>query len=369
LYLGVDFWWLDWQQWEYTDIPNLNPTYMLNYVFTTNNARRGSLIRPTILHRWGGLGNHKFQLGFSGDVYPSWESLAFQPYFTQTAANVGFMWSHDIGGHNTPVEPELYTRWVQWGAFSPVFRTHCTKQANNDRRIWVFPFENFQIMRDAIQLRLDLIPYIYTAAYETTQTGLAFVYPMYYDYPESTEAYTFPNQYMFGSSMIVAPIVTPVDPVTALAETTVWLPPATSWVEMGSGRLLSGGQTVTRYYTLSEIPVFVASGSIFPMLSTGRKNLGAAQEQYNGLRWRVYVGDALTGQYTLYEDDPDITTQRSASMQTTVSYGFLNGNFIFGIGAASGTTYNSFPSTRTLEFEIVGVPPAQSVTFNSMTGS
>jgi alpha-glucosidase len=84
---------------------------MLNYVFTTNNGRRGDSTRPTILHRWGGLGNHKFQLGFSGDVYPSWESLAFQPYFTQTAANVGFMWSHDIGGHNTPVEPELYTRY------------------------------------------------------------------------------------------------------------------------------------------------------------------------------------------------------------------------------------------------------------------
>lgn len=70
----------------------------------------------------------------------SWESLDFQVYFTLKATNVGFgYWSHDLGGHMTPSPPELYTRWIQWGAFSPIFRTHCTKNPLNDRRIWVYP--------------------------------------------------------------------------------------------------------------------------------------------------------------------------------------------------------------------------------------
>ncbi len=114
-------------------------------------------MRPLILHRWGGLGNHRYQVGFSGDVVPvspivlwlvaleiyyiqAWESLDFQVAFTLSASNVGYgYWSHDIGGHTKPSPPELYTRWVQWGVFSPMFRTHSTKNADNDRRIWVYP--------------------------------------------------------------------------------------------------------------------------------------------------------------------------------------------------------------------------------------
>ena len=105
---GVDFWWLDWQQWGTTTVPGVTPTWWLNYVFFTDMERRGRN-RPMLFHRWGGLGNHRYQIGFSGDAISVWESLAFQPYFTATAANVGFgYWSHDIGGHMPGVvSPEL----------------------------------------------------------------------------------------------------------------------------------------------------------------------------------------------------------------------------------------------------------------------
>lgn len=114
---GVDFWWLDWQQWGTTRIPGVTPTWWLNYVFFTDMERKNQN-RPLLFHRWGGLGNHRYQIGFSGDVISVWESLAFQPYFTATAANVGYgYWSHDIGGHMPGTEPpELYTRWIQWGS-------------------------------------------------------------------------------------------------------------------------------------------------------------------------------------------------------------------------------------------------------------
>jgi alpha-glucosidase (family GH31 glycosyl hydrolase) len=93
---GIDFWWLDWQQWQYSRaIPHLNITWYLNYIFFTQAAKEGS--RPLLYHRWGGLGNHRYQIGFSGDVATSWESLAFQPWFTATASNVGYgYWSHYI---------------------------------------------------------------------------------------------------------------------------------------------------------------------------------------------------------------------------------------------------------------------------------
>jgi len=125
----------------------------------------------------------------------SWWSLDFQVYFTLKATNVGFgYWSHDIGGHTQPSAPELYTRWIQWGAFSPIFRTHCTKDARNDRRIWVYPPMNCEIMCKAMILRASLVPYIYSNARYAYDEGLSLLRPMYYEFPESPEAYTFDHQ-------------------------------------------------------------------------------------------------------------------------------------------------------------------------------
>ncbi len=127
---GVDFWWLDWQQWPYSKkIDGLSNTWWLNYCFFSDMERQG-IVRPMLYHRWGGMGNHRYQIGFSGDTKISWKSLDYQPYFTSTASNVGYgYWSHDIGGHmimdNDTVDakdPELFTRWMQFATFSPIFQ-------------------------------------------------------------------------------------------------------------------------------------------------------------------------------------------------------------------------------------------------------
>ena len=237
---GVDFWWLDWQQSDKTSLEGINPTWWLNYAFFTDMERQGKH-RPLIFHRWGGLGNHRYEIGFSGDTYSTWQSLAYQPYFTATAANVGFgYWSHDIGGHmNGPVEPELYTRWIQFGVFSPILRTHTTKNPGAERRIWAYPPEYSDAMREAFLLRSSLIPYIYTASRGTYDTGVPFLRPLYWDYPEAAEAYTVKDEYLFGDSLLVAPIVAPRDKETGLATRSVWLP-AGSWVEWSTGRVFDG---------------------------------------------------------------------------------------------------------------------------------
>ncbi len=115
-------------------------------------------------------------------------------------------WSHDIGGHVFASPPELFTRWVQYGVLSPIFRSHCTKNADNDRRVWMYPPQNFNVMRDAMQFRARLNPYLYTASRSGFETAISLVHPMYYDWPEEESAYTFKFQYMLGDDLLVAPV-------------------------------------------------------------------------------------------------------------------------------------------------------------------
>lgn len=370
---GVTFWWLDWQQWETTAIPDLNPTIWLNYVFTTNNARRQSKIRPIILHRWGGLGNHKFAWGFSGDVIPSWSSLQFQPYFTWTAANVGYMWSHDLGGHTGPTPPELYTRWIQWGTFSPVFRPHSTKRADIERRIWMYPWPYSEIMKEAFHLRSRLVPYLYTQARHTHDSGVTFLYPLYYDYPESEEAYMSSlNEYKFGPNIIVAPVVQPVDTTTGLAAVKVWIPPGV-WVEWFGGAVFTGPQMITRYYALNEIPVFVRAGTIIPMLPLDKPLLGSARQQYHSLHLKVFVGGMTSGFGEVYEDKGDDIGYLSNEFAWTnftyrAQYNSTKAKtrFTLQIMPTQGS-YPSQPTQRSYRsVEVVGVWPPDKVTVNGI---
>jgi alpha-glucosidase len=242
---GIDFWWLDWQQKLETKMAGVNPTWWLNYVHFTDQQREGN--RPLLFHRWGGLGNHRYQIGFSGDTVSVWPSLAFQPWFTATAANVGYAyWSHDIGGHMPgAVDPELFTRWVQFGAFSPILRTHTTKNPGSERRIWAYPEPYSGILRSTFQLRYALQPYIYTEARRTYDTGVAFFRPLYYDWPEAPEAYANKGEYLFGDQMLVAPVVAAAEKVSGLATEKVWLPEG-DWIEWPTGKRFTGPTTVDR---------------------------------------------------------------------------------------------------------------------------
>lgn len=296
---GVNFWWLDWQQEANTKTPGVNPTWWLNYVHFTDQEREGK--RPLLFHRWGGLGNHRYQIGFSGDVISAWSSLAFQPWFTATAANVGYAyWSHDIGGHIPgPVSPELYTRWVQFGAFSPILRTHTTKNPDSERRIWAYPEPYSGIMRDTFHLRYALQPYIYTEARRTYDTGLAFLHPLYYDWPEANAAYVHKDEYVFGSQMIVDPVTKPVDATTQLATQDVWIPQG-EWVERPTGRQFTGPAEETRRFSIDQIPVYVRAGAIIPMQPpmeyTGQKPI-------DPLILKIYpLPDHQVSRYTLYAD-------------------------------------------------------------------
>ena len=358
---GVDFWWLDWQQQSTTDLPGVNPTWWLNYVHFTDQQREGK--RPLLFHRWGGLGNHRYEIGFSGDTISVWDSLAFQPWFTATAANVGYAyWSHDIGGHMPgAVDPELYTRWIQFGIFSPILRTHTTKNPDSERRIWAYPEPYSEVMRSAYQLREAMQPYLYTEARRTYDTGVAFFRPLYYDWPEEDAAYTSKNEYLFGDQMIVSPVTAPADKISGLTTEQVWLPKG-EWIERPTGKHFAGPTTVERSFTIDQIPVYVRAGAIVPMqpamLHTGEKPVDPLIVNV----WPLKPGQSSS--YSVYEDSGvSVEYQKGVFARTPIKATENGDTLRVEIGPVEG----SFPGmlkTRGYEVRLPADWPPVSVTVN-----
>ncbi len=346
---GIDFWWLDWQQGESTSIRNLDPLPWLNHLHFRDSARRGK--RPMLYSRWGGLGNHRYPIGFSGDTYATWESLRFQPYFTATAANVGYgWWSHDIGGHFGATEPELYARWVQFGAVSPCLRLHSTKDPLAERRPWAFPDAVAQAVKGAIELRYRLFPHLYSAARTASQQGVSLCTPMYYEYPEAEDAYLARGQYFLGDQLLVAPIVSPCDPKTGLASVEVWIPEGT-WYEFSTLETFIGPRWMRIDGDLNRIPIFVKAGGIVPQAP-----LAMRTKDITGDHLIVTVFPGADGQFDLYEDDGTTAAYQNGEFETTAFRSTMldKQTLAIVIGSAVGHC-TGLPQTRTLELHIKSI--------------
>ncbi|MDD5819560.1 MAG: glycoside hydrolase family 31 protein [Bacteroidales bacterium] len=369
---GVDFWWLDWQQWKtskYTE--GLSNTFWLNHTFFNDMVRQGLsegkyARRPIIYHRWGGLGSHRYQVAFSGDTYAKWEVLAYLPWFTATSSNVGFgYWGHDIGGHyqkkgGTSTDPELYTRWLQSAVFSPIFKTHANKNTTMEKRFWMFP-EYFDDMRDAIRLRYTLSPYIYRSAREAYDTGISICRPMYYYWPEDDRAYDCKEQFFFGPDILAASVCTPVDSVTALATRVVWFPEGSDWYDMATGQMYRGGLTDTLRYTIHETPWFVRAGSIIPMASPQITNL---QHDNNEIWLCVAPGDGKF-ETELYEDDGSTQAYESEWATTRVSKESSARSLSLTVEPRSGS-YRGMDPNRTVRIVLESVPAPISVKLGNL---
>ena len=360
---GIDFWWLDWQQEPTTKMAGVTPTWWLNYVHFTDQQREGK--RPLLFHRWGGLGNHRYQIGFSGDSISVWQSLAFQPWFTATAANVGYAyWSHDIGGHMPgAVDPELYTRWVQFGAFSPILRTHTTKNQESERRPWAYPEPYSSILRSAFQLRYALQPYLYTEARRTYDTGVAFFRPLYYDWPEEDAAYTSKNEYVFGDQMLAAPVTAAAEKSTGLTAETVWLPKG-EWIEWPTGKHLNGPAAYERSFSIEQVPVYLKEGAIVPMQPPVRYTGEKPVDPLIVNVWPLAPGQ--TSSYSVYEDSgQSVDYQRGSFARTPVKASQTGDTLTVEIGPVEGS-YPGMLKTRAYELRLSADWPPASVTVNGV---
>lgn len=355
---GVDFWWLDWQQWrESRYVKDLSNTFWLNYTFFNDMVRQSigqglDAQRPLIYHRWGGLGSHRYQLGFSGDTYDEWSVLAFLPYFTATASNVGYgYWGHDIGGHmqlqKHMTDPEMYTRWLQYGVFTPIFKTHSTQSETLDRRIWSYT-NHYNYMYEAIQLRYALSPYIYDAARYAYDSGVSICRPLYYDYPEVENAYNWKEEFMFGDNILATVLCQPMK--NGKTERKMWFPQGSDWYDMAHHKMMKGGQTATLYYTIEENPWYIKAGSILPLAPEGVQTLQASTNQ---LRLLVVPGVGKAS-YTHYEDD-NSTQQYVKEYANTVYTKEDNGKVLKIAVAPRQGSYKGMLPTRQFSIVLEGV--------------
>lgn len=353
---GVDFWWMDWQQGaRITHSKNelakkLDPLWWLNHLHYYDLGRGGKN-RAFIFSRWGGLGNHRYPIGFSGDSVVSWKSLQFQPTFTATAANVGFgWWSHDIGGHMIGIEDsELYTRWVQFGVFSPILRLHCTKNPYQDRAPWSFGEDTFQVVRHAMRLRHLLIPYIYSNAWRFSRTGVPLSTPMYYAHPEKKEAYECKDQYFFGDQLLAAPFVTPRNEETNLSRSSVWFP-AGDWYDLFSGEKFEGEGWKAVYGDINTIPIFSRAGGIVPLAKDPIQN---GVDLPTAFTVKIFPG--ADGRFNLFEDDGESGDYlQGVFCETILSQEWSGSKQTFRIQPPSGQT-EFLPPTRIFDLIFHGI--------------
>jgi alpha-glucosidase (family GH31 glycosyl hydrolase) len=341
---GVDLWWLDWQSGDASRVAGLDPLWLLNHVHYRDAGREGR--RPLTFSRYAGLGSHRQPIGFSGDTYATWASLAAQPEFTATAANVGyFWWSHDIGGH-FPVEhdPELMVRWYQLGAFSPVNRLHSASDPFVAKEPWRYDAGTAATMTRYLRLRHALVPYLYSAMWRAHTDGVGPVRPMYHDHAQHEGAYDVPQQFLFGPDLVVVPVTVPVD-ATGLAVVDAWLPDG-DWRDVFTGRRYRGGRRVRLHRGVDEMPVLARAGAVLPLAGDPAADVDAAPEQ---LTLRVFPGPA--GGATLIEDDGSAAPAARVTRITLDALG-PDGDVVLSVEPGPGVR-----ADRHLRVDVVGLVP------------
>lgn len=344
---GVDFWWIDWQSGGVSRMEGLDPLWMLNHYYYLDNARDGK--RPMTFSRYAGPGSHRYPVGFSGDTLITWESLDFQPYFTACASNIGYgMWSHDIGGHMMGYkDDELAGRWLQFGVFSPIMRLHSSSSEFNGKEPWRYKPEIRTMMSDFLRLRHRLLPYLYTMNHRAYAENIPLVLPMYYDYPEEEYAYHVPNEYLFGSQLIAAPVTSPRIPKLNAAKVKVWLPDGI-YYDIFTGRKYKGGRVLNMYRDINSIPVLAKAGAVIPTTD----EIGNADSNPQELCIHVYAG--ADGSFTLYEDDNVSEDYKTGKCVTTAMNFHWGSNAEFIIEGAQGET-ELIPEKRSLVIKLHGI--------------
>lgn len=253
--------------------------------------RREFNTRPFILSRSGCAGIQRYGTAiWSGDIRSTWQVLQDQVVQGQNMSMSGIpWWCTDIGGFESTLEctPELYIRWMEWGVFCGVFRTHGTRPSNE---AWSFGIEAEEHIRNLIRLRYRLVPYIYSSAMDCSLSGTAVVQPMAYAYPKDAQAVTCTDTFLFGPSLLVMPVTKP-----GVREVRIYLPEGT-WVHWWSGKSYGPGwHTVPA--PLGEIPLFARAGAIIPTF--GR--VGTHIDDCSDLCLSTVPGGS--GSFEFYDDD------------------------------------------------------------------
>ena len=333
---------------------------------------------------------------WSGDVNSSWDMLRKQVpcglSFTLTG-NPNF--NTDIGGffcgsYNTrgsgsaPKNPqfqELYVRWMQYGLFCPVFRSH---GADAPREIWQFGKKGepvYDAIEKQIRLRYRLIPYLYSTAWQVTSNNDSYMRPLFADFASDKKVWNMTDEFMFGRSILACPIVNPQyteEKIIRTNEMTGWdrqevrsegvksdkldftqtktatkyLPKGTTWYDFWTGKAYKGGQNVALQTSFDRVPMFVRAGSILPL---GPEMQYVGEKSWDNLEVRVYPG--ANGSFTLYEDEGD-SYHYEKGVYSTIPFSWNDKSRTLTIGSRQG----SFPGMLQQRQFTVVIPDGTSTT-------
>ena len=319
--MGVDFWWLDWQQnYLYPYVPGTHTTTLswINQLYYRDSEQGG--LRGCNYSRWGGWGDHRHPLWFSGDAQANWPMLAFEVKLSAQSGNAGcYYWIHDTGGFRGKNNPELTTRWTQFSTLSAALRVHSTKDASLDRRPWISGDLETRANRRMYHLRSELMPYVYSSVWQTHKTMVPLNRAMYIDYGNQPESYENEQEFTFGDIIMAAPITSPGKGADLHAAQKVWFPRGENWFDFFNHQRYEGGQTLNIEKSLMEFPMYVKGGWVLPMQPYTRR---PATTPLETLVMRVYpAGRTADNVYTLYEDDGiTLDYEKGASATTRLQY-------------------------------------------------
>lgn len=304
--------------------------------------------RPFFLSRSGSAGLQRLgAFTWSGDVQRSFSGLAAQVPMMLGMGMSGLAYhGSDIGGFTGPrTSPELYVRWMQYGAFCPFMRAH---SAGQDPEPWAFGEEAERICTEFIELRYRLLPYIYDCAEENSASGMPLARPLALAYPGDSTAASLDTQYLWGDAFLVAPVTN--DGARARR---VYLP-AGGWTDFWTGRRHAGPLWLDVPAPLERLPLFVRDGAIVPVQSPVPHDGFAPLDTLT-----LEVLPADSSRYVLYEDDGEsMAYERGESATTEFALRRIDWGWRFDIGATRGS-YAGQPGRRTyrVRFWHVSAPP------------
>ncbi len=334
---NTDAWWLDSSEPDHINVKPADfeqPTYLGSYNSVINafplqhikgvyeNQRKTtSAKRVFILTRSAFAGQQRFGANsWSGDIVSSWETLQKQvpaalnfsltglPYWN---ADIGgfFLWNYKNALQNKSYH-ELYMRWVQFGTFTPMMRSHGTDAPREIYQFGKRGERNFDAIEKYIHLRYQFLPYIYSTAWGVTSHAESFMRALVTDFPNDKNTHNIGKEYMFGPSILVAPVLESMYVNTIEGKQTenyseiktreVYLPKGSDWYDFWTGEKISGGQNVVKPAPIDIIPLYIKAGTILPV---GPKVQYAAEKKWDKLEIRIYQG--ADGEFTLYEDEND----------------------------------------------------------------
>jgi alpha-D-xyloside xylohydrolase len=268
--------------------------------------------RVFILSRSGYAGVQRYGVtAWSGDVLSNWMTFARQiPAGLNYSISGMPYWTTDIGGFisggnlNDPKFRELFVRWFQFGAFSPIFRVHGTRYPD-ENELWSYGPDAQKILVDYDTLRYRLMPYIYSQAWQVTSNHGTLMRPLVMDWRDDVEAQNIGDEYLFGPAILVSPVYT-----QGATSRTVYLPKAT-WYDFWTGEKVEGSKRIEADAPLNKLPLFVRAGSIVPM---GPAMEWSTEKPADPIELRIYPG--ADGDFTLYEDENDNYNYRKGAHAT-----------------------------------------------------